>query len=380
VRVVVVGASGNVGTSVLRALAREPAVTSIVGVARRVPRSDGSSTVTFPHDAADWVRVDLTDTADAVVRGLDRALTGADAVVLLAWAVQPSHDERYLRRVNVGGSRAVIDAVVRNGVAHLVVASSVGTYSQGPADGHRVDETWRTDGVPTSSYSVHKAEVERMLDTLEVTRPGVVVTRIRPALMFQRAAGSEIAGLFLGGPATLAIRAAAGIPGKVLDGLLRGWNSVGGPPPEPEDDGARFPLLPFPAGVTVQALHTDDAGEAFRAAIVGRHPGAFNIAPDDVLTAQDMADLLAGGRLVEVPRRVLRAVLAVAWRARLAAIDEGWFDLGTSIPMLDASRARTVLRWSPTRTTRDAVLEVVDAIVDRATSPTPPLDPSARHK
>jgi nucleoside-diphosphate-sugar epimerase len=379
VRVVVVGASGNVGTSILRALAREPAVTSIVGVARRVPRPDGSSTVTFPHDIAEWVRVDLTDTADAVVRGLDQAFAGADAVVNLAWAVQPSHDQRYLRRVNVLGARAVHDAVVRTGVGHLLEASSVGTYSRGPVDGHRVDETWPADGVPTSLYSVHKAEVERMLDELEAAHPRLVVTRIRPALMFQRGAGSEIAGLFLGGPATMALRAAARTPGKVLGGLMRGWESVGGPPPAP-DDGARFPLLPFPAGVRVQALHTDDAGEAFRAAIVGRHPGAFNIAPDDVLTPQDMADLLAGGRLVELPHRVVRTALAGAWRARLAAIDEGWFDLGTSIPMLDASRARSVLRWAPTHTTREAVLEVVDAIIDRARSSTPPLNPSAKRK
>jgi uncharacterized protein YbjT (DUF2867 family) len=37
VRVVVTGASGNVGTSVLDALARDSAVTEIVGVARRTP-------------------------------------------------------------------------------------------------------------------------------------------------------------------------------------------------------------------------------------------------------------------------------------------------------------------------------------------------------
>ena len=35
-RVVVTGASGNVGTSVLEALAEEPAVKEIVGIARRV--------------------------------------------------------------------------------------------------------------------------------------------------------------------------------------------------------------------------------------------------------------------------------------------------------------------------------------------------------
>ena len=368
-RVVVVGASGNVGTAVLRALVREPVVTSIVGVARRVPRADGSSTVLPPHDAAEWVRVDLTDTADAVVRGLDTAFAGADAVVHLAWAVQPSHDRSYLRRVNVGGSRAVIDAVVRNNVPHLAVASSVGAYSPGPDDGRLVDESWPTRGVLTSSYSVDKVAQERMLDALEAENPRIAVTRMRPALMFQRDAGSEISRLFIGGPGTAVLRAASRTPGKVVGGLMRGWQSEEASP----DDGARLPLLPFPARVRLQALHTDDAADAFRAAIVGRHPGPFNLATDEVLTPQLMAALLAGGRLLQVPQKAVRTALAAAWRARLAAIDEGWFDLGVSVPALDSTRAREVLRWKPARTGAEAVLELVDAILERAGTTSPPL-------
>ena len=38
-RVVVVGASGNVGTSLLGSLAAEPAVDSVLGIARRVPET-----------------------------------------------------------------------------------------------------------------------------------------------------------------------------------------------------------------------------------------------------------------------------------------------------------------------------------------------------
>jgi nucleoside-diphosphate-sugar epimerase len=371
VRVVVIGASGNVGTAVLRALAREPVVTSMVGVARRVPRADGSSTVLFPHAAATWVRVDLTDTVDAVTRSLDEAMRGADVVVHLAWAAQPSHDRAALRRVNVDGSRRVLDAVVRNHVPHLVVVSSWGTYSPGPPDGRPVDESWPARGVPTSSYSVDKAAVERMLDELEAARPRLVVTRMRPALMFQREAGSEIARLFLGGVGTWALRAAAGMPGDVLGGLLRGWHAQGGGPVP--DDGARLPLLPFPAGVRLQALHADDAAEAIRSVIVRRQPGAFNLAADDVLAGQDLADLLAGGRLLELPQGLVRRALAVAWRLRLAAVDEGWFDMGAALPVIDATRARSALRWRPTRTTAEAVLEVVDAIIANAGATTPPL-------
>jgi len=37
-RVVVVGATGNVGTSLLEALVAEPAVDSVLGLARRLPK------------------------------------------------------------------------------------------------------------------------------------------------------------------------------------------------------------------------------------------------------------------------------------------------------------------------------------------------------
>ncbi|MFP3713288.1 NAD-dependent epimerase/dehydratase family protein [Puerhibacterium sp. TATVAM-FAB25] len=354
-RVVVVGASGNVGTAVLRALAEEPAVTSIVGVARRVPRADGSSTVGYPHDRAEWVRVNLVGTADHVRGGLDQALAGADAVVHLAWAIQPSHDRGYQKRVNVGGTRAVLDAVVRNEVPHLVVVSSVGAYSPGPPDGRLVDESWPARGIPTSDYSVDKAAQEQLLDGLEAQHPEVTVTRFRPALMFQAAAGAEVSGIFLGGLASRVVRLAG-----------RSGSGASGTRP-------RFPVLPLPAGVRLQAMHADDAAQAIRAAVVQRKGGTFNLAADEVLTGQDLADLLAGGRSVELPPAVVRAALALAWRLRLVAVGEGWLDMAMATPVLDAARAREELGWAPGRTTRQAVLEMVDALLDDRGTTTPPL-------
>src|SRR3954452_23536743 len=97
-RVVVTGASGNVGTSVVRALGLDPAVDSIVGVARR--RAP--------------LRLPQTHREEAGVgRGDPGAhFRGADAVVPLAWLIQPSRDEKTLAAVNVEGSSRVFDAVV----------------------------------------------------------------------------------------------------------------------------------------------------------------------------------------------------------------------------------------------------------------------------
>src|SRR5437764_11773689 len=182
-RVVVVGATGNVGTSVLHALLRDPQVESIVGVARREP------TVSFAK--TEWVRADVTRD------DLAPHFAGADAVIALAWLIQPSRDLATLRATNVDGNARIFDAVARAGVPALVYASSVGAYSPGPKD-RRVDESWPTDGIESSFYSRHKAEVERLLDRFEREHPDVRTVRLRPGLIFKREAASEIRRYFAG--------------------------------------------------------------------------------------------------------------------------------------------------------------------------------------
>src|SRR3712207_2278672 len=96
-RVVVAGATGNVGTSVLRALAGEDGVDSVLGIARRMPRLSMPKT--------EWA------VADVASDDLVRRFRGADAVVHLAWLIQPSRDAHALRRTNVHGSGRVFRAV-----------------------------------------------------------------------------------------------------------------------------------------------------------------------------------------------------------------------------------------------------------------------------
>ncbi len=119
-RVVVVGATGNVGTSVLRALGGDDRVDELVGVARRLPALELPKTA---WEAADVERDELVP-----------LLRGADCVVHLAWRIQPSHDVAALRRTNVDGSARLFRAVAEAGVPALVHASSVGAYSPGPKD------------------------------------------------------------------------------------------------------------------------------------------------------------------------------------------------------------------------------------------------------
>src|SRR4051794_15146818 len=90
-RVVVTGATGNVGTSVVRALGDDERVGEIVGVARRMP--------SWSAPKVRWV------SADVASDDLGPLFAGADAVIHLAWLIQPSRDGAELERVNVEGSR-----------------------------------------------------------------------------------------------------------------------------------------------------------------------------------------------------------------------------------------------------------------------------------
>src|SRR5919112_5755254 len=118
-RIVITGATGNLGTALLRRLTASDEH-DLVGLARRLP--DDS-----PFDGrVTWRSVDLTD--DGATQTLTEAFAGADAVVHLAWGFQPSHDLAYLERLGVGGTRRVLEAGAGAGVPPPGHISSIGAF------------------------------------------------------------------------------------------------------------------------------------------------------------------------------------------------------------------------------------------------------------
>ncbi|MCR3753168.1 NAD-dependent epimerase/dehydratase family protein [Lentzea californiensis] len=145
-KIVVTGASGNVGSALRRHLDFE--------------------------DAGVDVRT---------LSSLRDAFRGADVVVHLAWAIKPTNQE-----TNVDGTEHVLAACVKEDVGHLVLASSVAAY--GPAQRWtRVDESWELTGIAGNTYSAHKVRLEQM-----VQRYPLPCTVIRPCGIGQASAAEKI--------------------------------------------------------------------------------------------------------------------------------------------------------------------------------------------
>jgi nucleoside-diphosphate-sugar epimerase len=328
-RVVVVGATGNVGTSVLEALRADPEVDSIVGVARRKPP--------WTPDKVTW------RAADVLTDNLVEIFAGADVVIQLAWQFQPTRHPVTTWEANVLGSVRVFDAVAAARVPALVYASSVGAYSPGPKD-VPVAESWPTHGWPDAAYTREKAYVERVLDSFELAQPDVRVVRMRPGFIFKRESASEQRRLFAG-PLVPARR-------------------------------VRPPIVPDLPGLRFQALHTADAAQAYHLAALSDVRGPVNLAADPVVDPLLLAECL-GARVVPAPTWPVRMALSAAWRLHLVPASPGLFDAVLRLPIMDCTRARTELGWTPRQTSRAAIAEFLGGLRDGAGSPTAPLHPDS---
>ncbi|MCD9154819.1 NAD-dependent epimerase/dehydratase family protein [Aeromicrobium duanguangcaii] len=331
-KVVITGASGNLGSAALRELSAD-GEHEVIALARRRPEVENAGAASVRWHPADVSRDDLTT-----------IFTGVDAVVHLAWKFQPTHRQDVTWRTNAVGTRRVLDAVAEVGVPAVVCASSVAAYS--PVDHDTpVDETWLTDGASEATYCREKAYVERTLDGFEASHPDTRVVRLRPAFAFQRSAASEQRRIFGGALARPALL-----------------------------DRRRIPIVPVPSGLRLQAVHAGDVARAIAAAVERPVSGAFNLAGEGVLRRDEIGDLM-GAKTVEVPPGLVQRGLDAAWRLHAVPVPGSLFNALMHVPLMSTGRARTELGWTPRHSGRDAVNALLEGMPQRAGSTMPPLHP-----
>jgi nucleoside-diphosphate-sugar epimerase len=226
--------------------------------------------------------------------------------------------------------RTAVDA----GVRHVVHMSSLAAYAPAPV-GRAVAEDWPVTGIPSSQYSRDKSAAEHVVREVVGRHGEITLTVVRPTLVLQPEAASEIGRYFLG---PLGFGAARLIPRAL----------------------ARRLPLPAPA-LSVGFVHADDVADAIVRMLDQRVAGPFNLSAEPLLDAAGLARAL-GSRRLPVPAALVRTALSAAFHARLVPTEPGWLDVGLQAPALDSARARSVLGWEPAHRGDDAVRRFVAAL------------------
>jgi UDP-glucose 4-epimerase len=303
-RVLVTGGSGFIGTSVVAALAGADDVDLVVSADLRDPADR--------LEGVGYTRLDVTD-PEAV--GAVVARHEPTVVVHLAAIVNPdpSMPREMVHRVDVEGTRNVLEACVRHGVGQVVVSSSGAAYGYHPDNPEWIREDDALRGNEEFAYSHHKRLVEEMLATYRESHPALGQTVLRIGTVLGETVDNQITALFER-PRLLKVR------------------------------GSDSPFV---------FVWDTDLVEVLVQSVLRRRTGIFNVAGDGAMTVDDIAAEL-GKPVLAVPEPVLKAALAVGRRLRLTPYGPEQTRFLRYRPVLDNARLKAEFLYTPSRTSREA--------------------------
>jgi UDP-glucose 4-epimerase len=259
---------------------------------------------------------------DIATAELEQLLEGVDVIVHLASIVDPLPDDSFETRVNVEGTRRVLDAATKAGITKIVRVSTAAVYGAWPGNPVPLTEDAPLRPNPGFGPAVQGAEVERMLAMWREGVPGAVTTTLRAAPVLGRGAQHLWARLLAGRPA-IRVRGAA--------------------PP-------------------VQTVHADDVADALLLAVERDLGGVFNVAADGWLDAA-AATALRRRPAAAVPAEVLSRALRRLWSTGLGDVPAEALPYLTYPWVLANDRLRAE-GWAPRHTNEETLIETVAALTN----------------
>jgi UDP-glucose 4-epimerase len=312
VRYLITGGSGYIGSRLVEILGPRKETGRIVNVDVRPPAR--------PNDAAEFVRGDVRDSR-ALRELLERE--EIDALVHLAFILNPIRDEGRMYDIDVNGTDAVLRAASAAGTEQVLVTSSATAYGAFPDNPKPIAEDWPVRGQPDFSYARHKADADRLCQLWAASHPERTMTIVRPSIVF--------------GP-------------NVDNYISRTWQHSS--------------FMPIPDGVDeeFQLIHEDDVVSALIGLLDARAGGAFNFAADGTMTWGESAEMI-GLRTREMSMKTVRRLYAAAWALHAPRVESPPGNLNfIRYPwVVSNEKLKATIDWEPTADTREVFVETMYA-------------------
>ncbi|MEU1972306.1 SDR family oxidoreductase [Microbacterium sp. NPDC019599] len=301
-RVLVTGGAGFLGSHVAAALATHAGVELVVAGDVRRPQ--------HPVEGVVYDDCDVT-VAGGLAPLLERH--GIDVVVHLAAIVSPGRDHDLEYRVDVDGSRNVVEACVAAGVRRIVVSSSGAAYGY-----HADSPEWLRESDPVRGndefpYSRHKRLVEELLASYRASHPALEQVVLRIGTILGPTVRNQITALW-DGRRILAIR------------------------------GSESPFV---------FVWVDDVAAAMARAATDGPAGIFNVAGDGRLTVHELARRL-GKPVLTVPAGLLAFALRVGRMLRLTVHGPEQVGFLRYRPVLANEALKRAFGFTPAKTSAQA--------------------------
>lgn len=298
-KVAITGVAGYFGRKIMERLEKNDEIEKVVGISRR--KYDHRFT------KLDYRRMDVRSSR----LGELFAENDIDAVVHLAFVLNPIHNKEEMKSIDIDGTRNVLEASREAGIKKIIMTSSTTVYGTWP-DSPVYTEESPTRPHPTYYYSRHKAKIEKMCN--DFRENGTTMTIFRPCLVI--------------GPTT-----------EQFYTKLLNW-----------------PVLPLVGGNNpeIQFVHEDDIGRAYEHFLMNDIGGTFNIVGDGTITWREVIGA-AGKRAVKMPDSVIYPLMKVMWWLHLVGTPPEILDF-VKYPWVASGEKAKKAGFAPKYTSKEALL------------------------